>query len=365
MIPLAISAASSLIGGAMNFFGKKKTNDQQLQIAREQNKANQQLQDSQNQWNLEQWNRENAYNNASAQKQRLLDAGINPAFAMGQIASGSATSSQLQSAPYTPAVAPEYTSPWEGSGNVVGDFMSTYMNMRMNEANVKAAEARAKRETAEADAVSGYRATESQSNIEKNRVMSQMAVIETKQKQLDLTINKEFQRSTAAKQLLKLTQDVLESKSRVINNEKTARKIVSDTVVNYARAQNLKLENTRLRATTDLLIDKMKLDNQSIQYLNQMRAPEARAAEKYGFGAYQAGYQQLQEEARRSHWERRLSEKKVQWWNVNQTLENASKLGSAAGSLYQGFGLGSLRGMVTRKAAEKATKNSWSKGLGF
>ena len=82
-----ISAGSNLIGGIFNAFGQSSANKQNLKIARENNAANQQLQATQNAWNLQQWNRENAYNSASAQKQRLLDAGLNPTLALNQIAS--------------------------------------------------------------------------------------------------------------------------------------------------------------------------------------------------------------------------------------------------------------------------------------
>ena len=97
-----ISAGSSVLGGISGAVSQSSANKTNLQIARENNLANQQLQKNQNEWNLQQWERENKYNSASSQKQRLLDAGYNPALAAGQVATGSATSNQLQSAPYTP-----------------------------------------------------------------------------------------------------------------------------------------------------------------------------------------------------------------------------------------------------------------------
>lgn len=55
-----------------------RTNRANLAIARETNAYNYLLASKQNDWNIEQWNRENAYNTPSAQRQRLLDAGLNP-----------------------------------------------------------------------------------------------------------------------------------------------------------------------------------------------------------------------------------------------------------------------------------------------
>lgn len=55
-----------------------RTNKANLAIARETNAYNYLLASKQNDWNVEQWNRENVYNTPSAQRQRLLDAGLNP-----------------------------------------------------------------------------------------------------------------------------------------------------------------------------------------------------------------------------------------------------------------------------------------------
>lgn len=55
-----------------------RTNKANLAIARETNAYNYLLASKQNDWNIEQWNRENVYNTPSAQRQRLLDAGLNP-----------------------------------------------------------------------------------------------------------------------------------------------------------------------------------------------------------------------------------------------------------------------------------------------
>ena len=64
-------------GGKLNG-STDRTNRANLAIARETNAYNYLLASRQNDWNVEQWNRENAYNTPSAQRQRLLDAGLNP-----------------------------------------------------------------------------------------------------------------------------------------------------------------------------------------------------------------------------------------------------------------------------------------------
>ena len=73
-----VGAASSVAGGLLGNKSQSAANKTNLEIARETNASNQQLAEKQNQWNIDQWNRENEYNSASAQKQRLIDAGMNP-----------------------------------------------------------------------------------------------------------------------------------------------------------------------------------------------------------------------------------------------------------------------------------------------
>lgn len=52
------------------------------------NDANEDMQRRQNVWNLEMWNRNNAYNHPAAQLQRIKAAGLNPDLVYGQNASG-------------------------------------------------------------------------------------------------------------------------------------------------------------------------------------------------------------------------------------------------------------------------------------
>lgn len=115
-----LTGGSSVVGGILGLLGQKSANNTNMEIAkmnqqsvRETNKSNsdiaaaanasnQLMQRQQNQWNLAQWQRENAYNSPAQQVQRLLAAGINPASVYGSVGSNN-VASQLQSAPYSPA----------------------------------------------------------------------------------------------------------------------------------------------------------------------------------------------------------------------------------------------------------------------
>lgn len=82
----AIVGASSLGQGVFGYLSTKETN-----------KANRELAELSYQQNLEQWNRENAYNHPSAQMSRLREAGLNPnlVYGNGSAVQTSAKSPQL------------------------------------------------------------------------------------------------------------------------------------------------------------------------------------------------------------------------------------------------------------------------------
>lgn len=72
-------------------------NEQQAQLGRD---WSEEMTSQQNEWNLQQWNRENAYNTPAAQRSRLEAAGLNAALAMqGQGSIGMAGSGQPAASP--------------------------------------------------------------------------------------------------------------------------------------------------------------------------------------------------------------------------------------------------------------------------
>lgn len=84
----------------------------------------------QNQFNLDMWNRQNAYNTPAAQVQRLMAAGLNPNLAYGQLGSGEAGALTSAGANYK-GVAPQMNSDFAGS---VQTFMA---NKRAEELHQK------------------------------------------------------------------------------------------------------------------------------------------------------------------------------------------------------------------------------------
>ena len=84
----ALGAAGSFITGLFSAKKQNKNIDKQIAAQKEENQKNRDwnlnLAHQQNAWNIEQWNRENAYNSPAAQMARFRDAGLNPDLAYGQ-----------------------------------------------------------------------------------------------------------------------------------------------------------------------------------------------------------------------------------------------------------------------------------------
>lgn len=98
-----ISALGSLGAGIVGAISQNKNVNKQIAAQQQENEKNRQynlmLAKQQNAWNLEQWNRENQYNDPSAVMSRLRNAGINPALAYSNgVGSFSAASSPSMTA---------------------------------------------------------------------------------------------------------------------------------------------------------------------------------------------------------------------------------------------------------------------------
>lgn len=122
----AISAGGGLLSGlfggnsqyqaSKNYLkGVRETNEQNYQIWQEQQEHNKEMFNLENQANIDNWKMQfdatNAYNDPSAQVERLRKAGLNPSLALGGNASGMATSSSVGSASAHPAQAPQMQAP--------------------------------------------------------------------------------------------------------------------------------------------------------------------------------------------------------------------------------------------------------------
>lgn len=122
MTPELISAA----GGLVSSVGNMIYDDYQQ---RQQRKWNEKMLDKQNAWSLEQWNRQNEFNTPSAQKQRLIDAGMNPLY-YGLDGNSAGGLESAQALGYERSTAPS------GLQNFLGDYVNTKMKKEMQTAQI-------------------------------------------------------------------------------------------------------------------------------------------------------------------------------------------------------------------------------------
>lgn len=111
----AISSGGGLLSTLISNRAARKENDKTREY-------NLKLAQMQNQWNVEQWQRENAYNSPSAQLQRLQDAGINP-----DLIYGGGISNTSASSPQMTAGSAASPTPLVGMPNVVGDYLDAQL----------------------------------------------------------------------------------------------------------------------------------------------------------------------------------------------------------------------------------------------
>lgn len=149
----------NLVGGLANagasVYSQVQTNkniDKQLAAQKEENQAtreyNLNLAKQQNQWSIEQWNRENAYNTPSAQMERAKAAGLNAdmLYGNGTLQNAAASSPQMTSgAPATPM-------DWSALGGkrTIGDALATSLSNEMARAQIDAVKADTKKTLADA-----------------------------------------------------------------------------------------------------------------------------------------------------------------------------------------------------------------------
>jgi len=144
MLGTAIGIAGSFAGNIAN----NKNIDKQVAAQKEENQKNRDwnlnLARMQNNWNIEQWNRENAYNSPAAQMARYKAAGLNPDLVYGQ---------QNLSAASPEMTAGEGSQPTDVSNlankRTIGDIVSQAATTRLTNAQAKLAESQADKVDAE------------------------------------------------------------------------------------------------------------------------------------------------------------------------------------------------------------------------
>jgi hypothetical protein len=134
----AISAGASLLGNVVGNAQASGNIDKQIAAQREENEKarafNKAMAEQANQWSIEQWNRENAYNSPAAIRQRLSEGGVNADLFYGQGAQNLASSSPSVT-PVSAAVPTDVSA--LGQKPTVGDITNNVVNQALAAAQIR------------------------------------------------------------------------------------------------------------------------------------------------------------------------------------------------------------------------------------
>lgn len=319
----AIGGVSSVIGSIFGSRDNKRTNATNRQIAKETNEANIRMNSENNALqrelanqkyaqDLAQWNRQNEYNSPLAQKQRLLDAGLNPA--LQNVSTGVATSSPEAPLPATTAGHAEMGAPAQSYdwSNLSQDLYRGLVQYKIDKEQAKglaidnetknlrnlALLENLREQTSSQRLQNAYQSfiNSKQSELYNQRYTMNELDIESKRKSIDYQIS---QNSLMDKQL-----NVFDEQTRAQINKTLAdiSLIASQRNLNQAQIGNLAMNNLYLNASIDSLDADTKTKNEMRSHLVSRAIEEARnagyIAEKSKHDAAQSYY-----DAKRKSWE--------------------------------------------------------------
>lgn len=119
-----LGLGSSAVQNSQNRQNVQETNQMNYKINQMNNQFNERMAIQQRNWQENMWNKENAYNTASAQRQRLEEAGLNPYLMMNGGSAGVAQSAGTGSAASASgnAVMQPFQADYSGIGSSIGNI---------------------------------------------------------------------------------------------------------------------------------------------------------------------------------------------------------------------------------------------------
>lgn len=119
-----LGAGSSVVQNSQNRQNVRETNQMNYKINQMNNQFNERMAIQQRNWQENMWNKENAYNTASAQRQRLEEAGLNPYLMMNGGSAGVAQSAGTGASASSSgnAVMQPFQADYSGIGSSIGNI---------------------------------------------------------------------------------------------------------------------------------------------------------------------------------------------------------------------------------------------------
>ena len=219
-----------------------------------------------NQWNLDQWNRENEYNLPENQKARLLAAGINPALAMqgasgvGQAASSPSSASAPSPASPSGASAPSLNlqRPDYGSGFAqLSSAVNSYFDNKMKSVQSEGYGLDNALKAAYGDRAAQLSLGKTEAEIDNLRASTaksyaDSALINLQAKEKEI-LNKYLDAGQQLSLFLKIGELATMKSQRELMSSQT-RKAIAEEIESYARSRGLHISNYVAEQTAERLI---------------------------------------------------------------------------------------------------------------
>ena len=281
-------AGSSAMQNAQNAQSVRETNQMNYKINQMNNQFNERMAIQQRNWQENMWNKENAYNTASAQRQRLEEAGLNPYLMMnggsagtaGSVGTG-ATASSSGNAQMQPFQA-DYSGIAQSIGSVfqsqVQQAQVSQLQGQKNLADAQAMQAlsnvdwsKMTKETREylkatglARAQLGYskEMQELDNMAFAGRLLQAQGTTQLLDAEAKTVLNKYLDQQQQA-DLSTKAAEYYNQMSHGHLNYNQAKKVLAEEVLTYARAKGQKIDNKVAEATADSLIRASNAANHS------------------------------------------------------------------------------------------------------
>jgi hypothetical protein len=319
-----------------------------------------------NQWNLDQWNRENEYNLPENQKARLLAAGINPALAMqgasGVGQAGSSPSSAAAPSPASPSGTsapslnlqrPDYGSGFAQLSSAVNSYFDNKMKSVQSEGygldnalkvayGDRAAQLSLGKTEAEID---NLRASTAKSYAD-----SALVNLQAKEKEI---LNKYLDAGQQLSLFLKIGELATMKSQRELMSSQT-RKAIAEEIESYARSQGLHISNRVAEQTAERLIIATNEENRYRGILSRSAAYWAPAQEFYKTGQLSADLKASEVANAMAEFEHYIKDTPGNRWIRKNIDPVTGILGSILGATVIG---GSVKGAKSLKGLYSAYQN--------
>ena len=249
----AVSSIGSMIG-------QNRAIRQQIKAQKEENDKNRQynlmLAQTQNRWNIDQWQRENDYNSPTAQMARFRAAGLNPNLIYGQMSNGASSPTLTSGAASSPTDMSAI-----GNKRNFGQAMQEMLNMEMQKAQIEAIKAGTEKTKADTDNTrettkgltidNMYRAAQHEQTLEIGGIQIQLGKSTLKLNDQQMENLKAGLTEISAK-VENINQSTAESRRRVqqmdLDEQRNAAREIREQAMHDATLEQMYYENRKILA---------------------------------------------------------------------------------------------------------------------